>query len=40
MGWWNGLSEFWRGFICGGVAVPLGIVIIKIMVKMCLRRGA
>ncbi len=38
MGWWNGLSEFWQGFICGGVAVPLIIVIIEIIVKKGLRR--
>jgi len=39
MEWWNGLSEFWRGFICGGVAVPLVIVIIETIVKFWLKRG-
>ena len=38
MEWWSGLSKFWQGFICGGVAVPLGIVLIEIVVKFGLRR--
>jgi len=34
MEWWNALSEFWKGFICGGTSVPLIIVIIEIIVKL------
>jgi len=39
MHWWSGLSNFWQGFICGGVAIPLVIVIIEIIVKFWLRRS-
>ena len=38
MGWWSGLSEFWKGFICGGIAIPLGILAIEIIVKFGLKR--
>ena len=38
MEWWSGLSKFWQGFICGGVAVPLGIVFVEIIVKLGLKR--
>ncbi len=38
MGWWSGLSEFWQGFICGGIAVPLAIVVIEIIVKFGVKR--
>jgi len=33
MGWWNGLSDFVQGFICGGITVPFAIVIIELIVK-------
>jgi hypothetical protein len=39
MGWWWNMSGFWQGFICGGVAVPLVIVIIEIIVKLWLKRA-
>jgi hypothetical protein len=39
MEWWGCLPEFWQGFICGGLAVPLVIVTIEIIVKRCLRRA-
>ncbi|WP_419779807.1 hypothetical protein [Maridesulfovibrio sp.] len=29
-------SDFWRGFILGGVTVPLMIVVIEIVVKLIL----
>jgi hypothetical protein len=38
MSWWNSLSEFWRGFICGGLAVPAAIVAVEVVVKMALRK--
>jgi len=38
MQWWNGLSEFVRGFICGGITVPLVIVIIEVAVKLGLKK--
>lgn len=38
MGWWMELSEFLKGFICGGIAIPLGIVLIEIVVKLVLHR--
>ncbi|MDD4457681.1 MAG: hypothetical protein PHC98_08875 [Syntrophotalea acetylenica] len=38
MSWWSTLSEFWRGFIIGGVSVPLAIVAVEIVVKLGLRR--
>ena len=38
MGWWSGLSEFWQGFICGGIAIPLVILAIEIIVKFGLKR--
>ena len=38
MGWWSGLSQFWQGFICGGIAVPFAIVIIEIIIKFGLKR--
>ncbi len=34
MEWWSNLSDFWRGFICGGIVVPLVIVIIEIIIKL------
>ena len=37
MKWWKELSDFWRGFICGGFLVPLTIVVIEIIVKLGLR---
>jgi hypothetical protein len=37
MSWWNALSEFWQGFILGGICVPLAIVVVEIIVKLALR---
>lgn len=33
MNWWNALPEYWRGFITGGVVIPLSIVAIECAVK-------
>ncbi len=39
MEWWSSLPVFWQGFICGGIVVPLVIVVIEIIVKLGLRRA-
>ena len=36
MSWWNGISDFWKGFIAGGITVPLCIVLIEIIVKLAM----
>ena len=33
MDWWTTLPVFWKGFICGGISVPVAIVCIEILVK-------
>jgi len=39
MEWWSGLSEFVRGFICGGITIPLVIVIIELIIKLGFKRN-
>lgn len=36
MTWWTTLPEFWKGFICGGIAVPVAIIAIEVVVKFAL----
>jgi len=36
MNWWSALPEYWRGFIAGGVAIPLTIVVVECIVKYAL----
>ncbi|WP_275406330.1 hypothetical protein [Pseudodesulfovibrio sp. JC047] len=38
MDWWTTLSPFWKGFICGGIAVPGTIILIEIVIKGWLRK--
>jgi len=33
---WKKIPVFWRGFIAGGVIVPLSIVFLEIIVKLAL----
>jgi len=39
MEWWSSLSEFWQGFIYGGITVPLSIIAIEITVKLGFKRS-
>ncbi len=34
--WWKKLSNFWCGFITGGVVVPLCIIVVEIIFKLVL----
>lgn len=36
MNLWRKLPTFWRGFIAGGVVVPLSIVAIEVVIKLAL----
>ncbi|WP_319470475.1 hypothetical protein [uncultured Pseudodesulfovibrio sp.] len=36
MKWWKSLPNYWRGFITGGVVVPLSVLVVEFTIKYAL----